>query len=136
MGAETRQVGVRVNRPAAEVYEYAANPANLQQWAAGLGGPVRRSGGALTAQTPDGPVVITLVARNDLGVLDHDVTLPSEETVHNRLRVIADGQGCEVVFTLRRRPGMSDEDFAGDAAAVTADLATLRRLLESPREAG
>jgi hypothetical protein len=46
------------------------------------------------------------------------------------MRVIADGEGCEVVFTLRRQPGMSDEDFERDAAAVLADLGTLKRLLE------
>jgi hypothetical protein len=32
--------------------------------------------------------------------------------------VIPDGDGCEVVFTLRRPPGMSDEDFARDAGLV------------------
>ena len=29
------------------------------------------------------------------------------------MRVIADGSSCEVVFTLRRRPEMSDEEFLG-----------------------
>jgi hypothetical protein len=46
------------------------------------------------------------------------------------MRVIADGSGCEVVFTLRRPPGMSDEDFGGDAAAVAADLTRLKQVLE------
>ena len=39
-------------------------------------------------------------SEHDHGVLDHDVTLPSGETVHNPMRVIPDGDGCEVVFTL------------------------------------
>jgi hypothetical protein len=34
------------------------------------------------------------------------------------------------VFTLRRLPGMSDEEFERDAAAVTADLAALKTVLE------
>jgi hypothetical protein len=34
------------------------------------------------------------------------------------------------VFTLIRRPGMSDEQFAKDQAAVEADLKTLKALLE------
>jgi len=46
------------------------------------------------------------------------------------MRVIADGPGCEVVFTLRRRPGMGDEDLARDAQAVADDLVTLKRVLE------
>jgi hypothetical protein len=44
--------------------------------------------------------------------------------------VVADGNGSEVVFTLRRRPGMTDEEFARDADLVAADLARLRQLLE------
>ncbi len=44
-----------------------------------------------------GRVALAFVPRNDFGVLDHDVTLPSGETVYNPMRVIADGTGCEVV---------------------------------------
>ena len=64
-------------------------------------------------------------------MLDHDVTLPSGETVHNPLRVIRDGDGCEVVFTIRQRPEMTDEDFNRDADAVAEDLATLKSVVEA-----
>jgi hypothetical protein len=64
-------------------------------------------------------------------VLDHRVTLPSGEAFYNPMRVVPDGNGCEVVFTLRRQVGMSDDDFERDAAAVRADLATLKHVLES-----
>ena len=47
------------------------------------------------------------------------------------VRVIDGPGGCEVVFTLRRLPGMSDEDFARDASQVAADLARLKRTVES-----
>ena len=43
---------------------------------------------------------------------------------------LADGDGCRVVFTLSRRPGMTDEEYAADATAVAADLARLRQVLE------
>ena len=71
--------------------------------------------------------------RNDYGVLDHDVTLPSGEIIYNPMRVTKDGSGSEVVFTLRRLPGMSDEDFERDAKAVAADLARLKQVLETVR---
>jgi hypothetical protein len=35
-----------------------------------------------------------------------------------------------MLFTVRRRAGMTDAEFDADAAAVAADLDTLRRLLE------
>jgi hypothetical protein len=79
-----------------------------------------------------GRVVVAFARDNAFGVLDHDVTLPSGETVHNPMRVLADDPGCEVVFTIRRRPGMSDEDFRRDADAVRADLARLKRVMEGP----
>ena len=46
-----------------------------------------------------------------------------------QLRVQDDGDGCRVVFTLNRRPGMTDDDVAADAAAVAADLERLRRVV-------
>jgi hypothetical protein len=72
-----------------------------------------------------------MVEPNPYGVLDHWVTLESGERFYNPMRVVADGDGCELVFTLRRQPGVSEADFDRDAEAVAADLAAVRRLLES-----
>ena len=68
--------------------------------------------------------------RNDLGVLDHHLTLKSGEVIYVPMRVIADESGSEVVFTVRRRPGMTDDEFKADGDAVAADLARLKRVLE------
>jgi hypothetical protein len=81
-----------------------------------------------------GEVVVEFAPVNAFGVLDHLVRLPSGEAVYNPLRVVPGDPGesrCEVVFTLRRRPGMTDDEFEADAAAVSADLQTLRGLIES-----
>ena len=77
-----------------------------------------------------GRVVVAFAPANDFGILDHDVTVAIGETVRNPMRVMANGDGCDVVFTVRRRPGMSETDFAADVDAVTADLAALRTLME------
>ncbi|MFJ4842586.1 SRPBCC family protein [Streptomyces sp. NPDC088746] len=126
----TRHLSIRIDRPADEVYDYASDPAHLPEWAAGLGRSIERTDSGWIADSPMGRVVVDFAPRNDYGVLDHHVTLPSGETVHNPVRVIADGAGCEVVFTLRRRPDVSADEFRRDEAAVTADLATLARLME------
>jgi hypothetical protein len=47
------------------------------------------------------------------------------------MRVIEDDSGCEVVFSLRRRAGMTDDAFEADVIAVATDLSTLKRILES-----
>ena len=130
---QSRHISVWINRPATEVYRYAADPRHLPYWAAGLAqGQVTQVGEIWVVQSPMGEVTVEFSPANDLGVLDHVVTVPGAEPVFNPLRVVPAGPDwCEVVFTLRRRSGMSDAEYQADADAVAADLATLKRLLES-----
>lgn len=132
MASRSQHLSIDIDRPASFVYDLAADPTILPRWAAGLAGAeVLREGDHWVTDSPMGRVTIRFAPRNDFGVLDHQVTLPSGETVDNPLRVLADGDGCEVVFTLRHRPGMTDDDVARDAAAVCRDLAALKELAES-----
>jgi uncharacterized protein YndB with AHSA1/START domain len=129
--SESLHLSTHIARPAAEVYAFAADPAHLPEWAAGLSGAIEQRDGRWFAVAPMGEVEVRFVEANPYGVLDHDVTLPDGTTVTNPMRVIADGDECEVVFTLRRGPSTTDEELAADERAVRADLATLRELLES-----
>ncbi|MFG2684020.1 SRPBCC family protein [Streptomyces sp. NPDC048392] len=131
-GQESRHLGIHIARTVNDVYAYVSDPANLPAWAQGLGGSIEKIADEWIADSsPMGRVTVVFAPRNDLGVLDHYVTLPSGETVYNPVRVIADDSGSEVVFTLRRRPGTTDADFERDADMVFADLARLKELLES-----
>lgn len=125
-------MSMAINRPAGEVYEYIVQPANLPEWAAGLSAGIAHVEGQWVADSPMGRVVVAFAERNGFGVCDHDVTLPSGEVVSNPMRVITDGTGCEVVFSVRQRAGMSEADLARDAAAVAADLAKLKEKMERP----
>ena len=82
-------------------------------------------------ETPEGPMAIRFADRNAFGVLDHYVRLPSGQEVLNPMRIIPNGTGSEVLFTLFQLPGMSDDRFAEDAGLVERDLKTLKKLLES-----
>lgn len=128
---ESRTLSVRIERPAAEVYAFASVPRNLPRWAAGLGGAVTPDGADWRIETPQGALRLRFAAPNAHGVLDHAVTLPDGSVVEVPMRVVPNGDGAEVLFTLFRQPGMSEADFARDAGLVTADLATLKRLLEA-----
>lgn len=129
---ESVHVSTSIDRPADDVYAYATNPANLSVWAAGLAeSPLRHVDGEWVADSPLGRVVVAFVAPNDLGVADHDVTLPSGATVTNPMRIFANGDGCDVVFSVRRLAGMSEAEFDADLAAVARDLATLRSVMEA-----
>ena len=130
MAPESRHLSICIDRPVTAVYDYVREPANLPRWAAGLGSSIELVEGRWVAESPLGRIVVEPTEPNPYGVLDHWVTLASGARFYNPMRVIAHGEGCEVVFTLRRQPEHSDADFDRDADAVAADLATLKRLLE------
>ena len=128
--SESQHLSTYIERPAAEVYAYAMNPANLTNWAAGLSGAIEQRDGHWFADSPMGEIEVIIVPENPHFVLDHEVRLPDGTSFDNPMRVIADGTGCEVVFTLRRRADQADDDYEADATAIRTDLATLKRLLE------
>ena len=128
--SEVRHISITIARSPAEVYAHAREPSNLPQWAKGLSGTIDFVDGEWIADSPLGKVKVRFVDQNRFGVLDHDVLLPSGESVYNPLRVVANGHGSEVIFTIFRRPNTSDAEFAADVDAVTRDLATLKDLLE------
>ena len=132
---ESRHVSTWIEATAETVYEFAADPQTWPEWAAGLAeGGLRQTADGWVADSPMGQVTVEFTPPNGFGVLDHVVRLPSGEAVYNPLRVIPGGvreARCEVLFTVRRRDGMTAEQFDADVAAVAADLETLRRLVEA-----
>ncbi len=130
MSRESRHISTVIGVEPAAVHAFADDPANLPRWAAGLSGSVEYLDGRWRAESPMGTVTVTFAPANEWGVLDHDVELPTGEVTHNPLRVTAHPDGAEIVFSLRRADGVTDDEFERDAAMVTADLARLKQLLE------
>ena len=127
-----RHVSVGVALPPDEVYSFLADPANFPQWASGLGHSFRHAEGMdWTVETPEGPMRVRFSERNAFGVLDHSVTPEGGAAMHNPMRVVANGDGSEVMFCVFQRPEMSDKDLARDADAVSRDLLALKEILES-----
>jgi hypothetical protein len=128
---EVHHISVYIDRRPVEVYAFASDPRNLPRWAAGLArSEIKKDGDAWIADAPFGQVRVKFAPQNPFGVMDHDVALPSGVTVHNPMRVVPNGDGSEFVFTLIRRPGMTDAELASDKGAVERDLKTLKNLLE------
>lgn len=128
--AETTHLSVHVERSPKEVYDFASRPENIAVWAQGLSGGLTRDGDAWVGEGPVGRIRVRFAPPNDFGVVDHWVTEPNGSLVYIPIRVLAHGNGSELVFTLFRLPGMSDEHYAADAAAVQRDLSTLKQVLE------
>ena len=103
-----------IDRPTLDVYNFVSDPKNLPKWASGL----------------DGAVKVRFAERNKFGVLDHFVTVGSGPEVYVPMRVFPNGEGTEVLLTVFRRDGISDEKFAEDTQWVRRDLEALKELLE------
>jgi hypothetical protein len=129
MKAQT--ISVTIAAPPERVYAFASNPENLPRWVPSFFQSVERIDGEWVAQSTVGRVVVEFVHDNDLGVLDHTVTLPSGARLTNPMRVIPNGDGSEILFTLIQHQDMTDQQFQEDAELVLSDLHTLRRLLDS-----
>lgn len=136
MTTESRHVCVDIDRSPDEVYAYTSDHTNLPNWASGIGDSIELIDGEWVVDSPMGRLTIRFAEPNDLGVLDHTVTLATGETFYNPMRVIQHGTGSEVVFTLRRSDDQSDEQFEADASTVSADLHTLKALLEGETAEG
>ena len=103
-----------IERPPQDVYNFVADPRNLAQWASGLSAAVK----------------VRFVERNKYGVLDHYVSVGSGPEVYMPMRVFANGEGAELLITVFRLDGVSDEKFAEDTKWVRRDLEALKELLE------
>ena len=120
-----------IRRPWRAVYAFAAKAENMPLWASGLASGLTREGDDWIADGgPVGNVRVRFAAQNELGVIDHRVTMPNGLVVENALRVVPNGSGAEVMFTLLRRPDMDEAAFEADAAHVARDLDMLARLME------
>jgi uncharacterized protein YndB with AHSA1/START domain len=128
---EARHLTISIRRAPPEVYAFIADPQHLPRWASGLSEDIHEENGEWIAKSPMGKVRVRFAPPNELGVVDHDVTTPSGETFHNPLRVLPNAGGSEVVFTLLRQPGVSDEAYEKDAKTIEKDLRTLKKLLEA-----
>lgn len=101
------------------VYAFVSQISNLPKWASGL------------SEAALGSIEIAFAPQNEFGVLDHDVTLPTGERFHNPMRVIPNGDGSEITFTLLKLPGVTEEKFNEDISWIQKDLTRLKTLLEA-----
>lgn len=132
---QARTVTIGIDAPFATVYAFVSDARMLPDWAHGLGASPRPLGAdTWEVATAAGSMHVEFAAPNSFGVVDHVVTPASGgASVDVPLRVLRNGDGSEVLLTLFQQPGMSDEQFERDAALVGADLARLKRRLETGR---
>ncbi len=115
-------------------YAFARQMENLPRWASGLAAGVAQENGEWFTDSPMGRVKVAMAPENPFRVLDHDVTLPGGETVHNAFRITPAGDGSLLSFAVLRLPGMTPDAHRQDIAHVARDLQALKELLEAMEE--
>ncbi|MEH3054536.1 MAG: SRPBCC family protein [Patulibacter minatonensis] len=128
--SDAHTISVTIPRPPGEVYAYVTDPRNLPAWAAGLATSVERRDGRWVVDSGEGEWTVEFVPENDLGVADHLVTLPDGRQQLNPMRVLPNGDGSEVTFTIfRAEIGDDHDEWAHLIATIRDDLLALRTAL-------
>ena len=125
-----RTVSVSIFRDARETYEYIRATSHLTEWATGLGAVTGEVDDVVQIDTPNGPGTLKFAPPNDFGILDHTIALESGAVTEVPMRVLSNGDGCEVMLTIFQPEDMTEREFSRDANWVKRDLETLRDALE------
>lgn len=124
-----RTLTVSIARSPDHVYCYVSDPTNLPSWS--FFDSVVRSGDRWLARSSAGEAFVRFVPANDYGVLDHIVEVAPGQELRMPVRVIPNGDGSELIFTVIRTPESTDADFERDTSTVQKDLQTLKNILEA-----
>lgn len=129
----SKTISLPIARPPSEVYEFLLEPRNYPRWAASLGGRFEHlESRDWRAETPHGPVIIRFAERNALGVLDHAVFREGEEPLTRMVRVVPNGEGCELIYTIFKPEHLDAEAFESEAEWTRTELEVLKSYLEAP----
>ena len=123
-------MNIFISSPVEKVYRYVSDIAHLPEWGKTFCRSARKMGAGWVIETPQGPVKIRMAEKNNLGVLDHTITTASGRDVLVPVRVVPNGRGSEVIFTVFQQPGMPDKNHARDILLVKKDLGKLKKIME------
>ena len=123
MHADTQTTTLPVS--AEDAFAFLAQPENLPRWAVGFARGIRREGDDWIVQTAQGEMPVRVCAHATRGTIDfHMRVAPGLEAIAYS-RVVPNDSGAEYVFTQFQLPGLPDEIFAAQRAALTEELAIL-----------
>ncbi|MDX1619934.1 MAG: hypothetical protein R3320_03020 [Nitriliruptorales bacterium] len=123
-----RTLSVSIDAPPSLVYGFLSDPENLPRWS--FFSSITKTDEGWRAEAPQGTVGLRFAPPNELGVVDHFVQPPGRGEIPIPMRVIANGTGSEVLFTLFQILSMPDEAYAEEVEVVERDLARLKDVLE------
>lgn len=128
----SQTITVQIGLSWRQVYAFLAEPTNFPRWASVTPCTFRQVEGSEWEGEMLGAVRrVRFCAPNEWGVLDHAILFDGQEPMVTPMRVVANADGAEVLFTFFQRDGMSDEQFSSTLEWITADLWALKSMLEA-----
>ena len=130
---KSRTLSISINSKPKTVYEFVLNLENLPKWAKMFCRSIKLLNGEWIAEVLQEQAKVRITKRNDFGILDHYVKLlssPNVDEVFVPMRVVQNGDGSEVVFTIFELAGMAEERYAEDIRMVEQDLKNLKSIVE------
>ena len=126
----TKHISVTIPVSQKTSYEYLSEPKNFPEWASGLCKSISPLGnGEWSIDSPMGKLTAKFTDKNPYGILDHYVIFSPENISYNPLRIIENGEGSELIFTLFQTEGMTPEKFEEDSNWIKKDLEELKGIL-------
>ena len=126
-------LSISIARRPKEVVSFLLQPANLPLWMS-IGGSLKmtpRENGEWLIDLPQGPRIVSFEAPNKYGVVDHAFYEEGKPRELVPTRVFPNGEGSELTYTLFKRDGVSDEEFASTLQWVETDFLALKSVLEA-----
>ena len=127
----SKTVSVFIHADPQKVYDFISDVENLPKWATEFCRSVKKPYGEWIIETSRGPAGIRMTEKNSFGVLDHFVSPSPGVELYVPMRVVPNGPGSELIFTLFQQSGVSDKEFAQDLRWVEQYLKTLKSVMES-----
>jgi hypothetical protein len=128
MRSNTQSVSVDVQPDA--LFNLVADVQALPRWAIGFAKNVIKEDGGWVVETGQGLMPIEIVSDSVVGSVDFRIRPAPGVVMIAHSRVLPRGEGSEYVFTQFQPPGMPDEVFDGQVAALTHELSALKAIAE------
>ena len=113
-----------------DLYETIWRPEFFHKWASGLTQtPLEQEGDVWRGTGPLGTVKVRFTEHNPFCIMDHYVDSGLSTKTFVPMRIVANGEGAQVLVTVFRQPLLSDARFAQELETVQQDLERLHALL-------
>jgi hypothetical protein len=100
---KTRYFSVRIACDVEAVDRFVTDTSKLGRWAQGLRSAAWEPSRTAVGESSAGPIEVCFTDHVDLGICDLSIITPDGRGIECPMRVVRDGAGSEVVFTLRLR---------------------------------